>query len=336
METVELSSIDLRLEHMRQRDRAAERRLLISMMERGLLDPLQVAPADAAQTVVLVDGFKRYRCARKMGMSIVAVERIGQSVADGLLRLLRRDKTGGLSMLEQAAIVEELYSSHKLSIYEIAGRLGHCVSWVSMRLGLGESMSELVREKIMSGAFPARAYLYGLKGFTRVNKIAQERVDDFVEAVSGKGLSTRELFVLSRAYFGGGCVVQQLITDGHPRRALQLLSGQTAQRIDSTLSDSQRTLLRDLECAAVSMERVEYYAGNVGWESEEFSQIVNLSSERIRRRLRSFAEVIRGLYDRSEPARCREHATRAGSQSQTHCAAVAHGCEDRSCDPGGQ
>jgi len=62
---VEILSFDLRFEGHRLRNKAAERILLASISENGIRDPLQ--GVDMEDTRILLNGFKRYRCAKKLG-----------------------------------------------------------------------------------------------------------------------------------------------------------------------------------------------------------------------------------------------------------------------------
>ena len=68
-ETVELSSLDLRYEGHRLRDHAREAKLLASIAERGMEDPLE--GVDTPDGRFLLNGFKRYRCAQKLGLACV-------------------------------------------------------------------------------------------------------------------------------------------------------------------------------------------------------------------------------------------------------------------------
>ena len=60
---VELSTLDLRYESYRMRNPALEARLLASIVERGIVEPLEGVETKGGR--ILLDGFKRYRCARK-------------------------------------------------------------------------------------------------------------------------------------------------------------------------------------------------------------------------------------------------------------------------------
>jgi ParB/RepB/Spo0J family partition protein len=326
METIELCRLDLRLEHTRSRSSVIEQALLESIAQRGILDPLHVAGPSAEQEYILLDGFKRYRCARKLGIGMAPAECIAGDISTGILTVLRRNDYGnGITTLEQAALIEELHKRCGLSIYDIAVQLGRSPSWVSIRLGLFEELSDLVREKIMSGAFPARAYLYGIKGFTRVNKISAQRVDAFVEAVSGRGLSTRELFVLSRAYFTGGDAIRSLIRDGNLRRALRLLMDDPEGTDDTTLTERERQFIKDLSDTSAGMNRIIAKVVGIGDdEKRSFLQYVNLWCSSILRLQKEFSTIIKELYDRSGPAGCGVNAVPRGNTSQGDSAAITH------------
>jgi hypothetical protein len=86
VEQVEISSFDLRYEGCRMKNKAAERRLLCSIVEQGIRDPLQ--GVDAHQGRILLNGFKRYRCAKKLSIGIVPYVSLGSDEAFGILELL--------------------------------------------------------------------------------------------------------------------------------------------------------------------------------------------------------------------------------------------------------
>lgn len=323
MELIEIGSIDLRLEHTRHQDAATEKRLLSSIQERDILDPLTVVRGRGDASCILLDGFKRYRCAGKLGVTMVPVEYIGDDVIIGILTLLRRQESRGTNTMEQAALIEELHKQYGMSIYDIAASLCRSPSWVSMRLGMLDELSSLVREKIMSGAFPARAYLYGLKGFTRVNKIPMQDVDACVNALSGKYLSTRDLFILSRAYFNGGESIQRLIIDGDVHRALRVLKSDAAAP-DYEMSVTDRTFLEYLMDASTAINRVLHHARNIEMMTADFSNHVNLWCSSLMNIMQSFQSIITEFYERTRPAVRGADAVPAGAKQEGDCAIAPH------------
>jgi ParB-like chromosome segregation protein Spo0J len=134
MVEIELSSLDLRYEGHRMKDRAGEARLLAMVAERGIAEPLE--GVDEGERHVLLNGFKRWRCAHKLGLTSVPYVSLGEDAAMGIVALLRASNDRALGLLEQAGFVDELKRLHQMSVVEIAESLSRSIGWVSMRLGL--------------------------------------------------------------------------------------------------------------------------------------------------------------------------------------------------------
>ena len=163
-EMVELSSLDLRYEGHRLRDNAREARLLASIAERGIEEPLQGVDRSVAR--FLLDGFKRCRSARKLGIDCVPYVSLGAEEATGILNLMRASTGKGLNILEQARFVVDLVSIHGMSMAEVAQTLSRSKGWVSMRRRLLDEMSPAIREILFRGAFPVYSYMYTLRPFS--------------------------------------------------------------------------------------------------------------------------------------------------------------------------
>lgn len=312
MDTMELNALDLRLAHTRQRDASAEKLLLSSIMERDILDPLLVSICKDTGRIVLLDGFKRYRCAVKLKKNIVMVSYIGEDIVDGVLCFLRREQTGTLGILEQAGLIEELHKKYGLGTNDIARYLERSPSWVSVRLGMIGELSDLVREKILSGMFPARAYMYGIRVFTRVHKINHSLVNTFVAAVSGKGLSTRDLIALSRAYFTGSLTIQRMIVEGDVREVVKHITQDTTAT-DTTLTIEQQSFVKSMKTIANSIDCIMVSAPFLNTGSSCYMQYINTWSASINKSLTAFSQTIKELYDLSRPANHGTHTAKSGS-----------------------
>ena len=110
---VERDSLDLRYEGFRLKAPAVEARLLGSIAQRGIEEPLEGVDLPAADRQagvqgrgVLLNGFKRYRCARKLRLATVPYTSLGRDEAAAILDLLRGAKERALSILEQAAFID--------------------------------------------------------------------------------------------------------------------------------------------------------------------------------------------------------------------------------------
>jgi predicted transcriptional regulator len=238
MMEVEISRLDLRYEHIRLRNERKERNLLPSLQAEGFFDSLGCIFDDSSNnSLILIDGFKRYRCAKRLKIQTVPVVKIGRDHIAGLLKILRNHEARTLAIVEQAAMLNELHSTHGLSVSEIARRLERSPSWVSIRLQMLNKMSPIVTEAVFSGKFPLRSYLYTLKPFTRVKGVSQKQVDEFVEITSGKNLSTRDLQTLATAFFKGNEELRTQIREGQLDWSLQKLKQSQKNHNENTPSN---------------------------------------------------------------------------------------------------
>lgn len=318
---LEMKTLDTRLEHTRTRNAAAERKLLTSITERDILDPIQVVSSEKDDTHVILDGFKRYRCALKLKMGTIPAVVIANSEVEGIFTFIRRHQhQTGLNILDQAALVEELHTRYHLSIYDIAKKLDRAPSWVSMRLGMLKDLTPFVRKKIMSGAFPARVYMYSIKGFTRVNMVPKERIETFVNAVSGKKIGTRDLTILSEAFFSGSKTTEKLLSGGNVREALELIKKESAEiAADNQFTHFQRSLLQSLKNIASDMFSLVRNSSKISYENRLFSQDVHIWSSAVQKYLHIFTSTIKELYDRSGTQDCSTDIVCSGHKEKTDC-----------------
>src|SRR5437764_12989175 len=82
-------------------------------------------------------------------MGLAPYASLGAEEAAAILNLLRVSNDHSLSILEQAAFLDQLRKLEQSSVAELAEQLSRSKSWVSMRLGLLAEMSPRVREKIL-------------------------------------------------------------------------------------------------------------------------------------------------------------------------------------------
>lgn len=257
MREIEISEIDTRFEGLRLKDKTQEKEILSSILEQGIREPLRCVEK-LQERLILLDGFKRLRCSLKLGIKVVPVVSMGDDEATAILQLLRTSNTRGLSILEQAALVDELTRIYGMSVSGIAGYLEKSPAWVSVRLGIIGSMSDIVKDAVFSGGLPVRSYMYTLRQFTRVNKIKKSEIDTFVRAVSGKRLSTRAIDTLAQGYFKGGDPLKEQIRQGNLVWTLNQLQKQDELSTAESVSEIESRALRALELARKFMGRVPY------------------------------------------------------------------------------
>jgi hypothetical protein len=293
-QSVELAALDLRYEGHRMKNPGLEARLLASIAERGIEEPLE--GVDATDQNVLLNGFKRYRCATKLGIRQVPYASLGKDAASGIVNLLRVSNDRSLTILEQARFINELRQMEQMSVADIAEQLSRSKSWVSMRVGLIGEMTETVRASIFGGRFPIYPYMYTLRQFMRMNGVKKQDIEDFVVALSGKKLSVREIEQLAQGYFRGPESFREAIREGHTALVLGRM-GQVPEAPDGA-NEFERVLLKDLEITQKYMRRVMGKSQDRRLKTRAFLAEAHLLTAGILSQARVFLEVMRKLHDR--------------------------------------
>jgi hypothetical protein len=294
-EKVERTSLDLRYQAYRLRNETAEARLLMSIAERDIEQPL--SGVDTPQGRLLLDGFKRYRCAAKLGIECVPYVSLGTEEAEGITALVRVTKQSTLSILEQARFVVELLSMHDLSLADVAEMLSRSKAWVSMRRGLLQEMSQAVQEILFRGAFPVYSYMVTLRPFMRMNGVGRPEIERFVQAVAGQRLSVREIELLAHGYFRGPAALRESIDQGNWKWSLQQM--QTVPEDPEGCNDVERGLLRELERLLKSMQHVTTRCDDPCLRTRAFYAQANLLVASLLSRRESFFQKMEEFHDRS-------------------------------------
>jgi len=294
MVEIELSSLDLRYEGHRMRDRASEARLLTAIAERGIAEPLE--GVDESERHVLLNGFKRLRCVRKLGITTVPYVSLGQDAALGIVALLRTSNDKALSLLEQAGFVDEINRLHQMSVAGIAEALSRSKAWVSLRLGLIAEMSPVIRKKLFAGDFPVYAYMYNVRPFMRINGTDKVEAEQFVAALSGKRLSVREIECLAHGYFRGPEALREQIRAGNVALSLEQLK-RSAQAADGCTAFEQ-AMLKDLEIAQKYLQRVMGKSHDRRLSSDAFRVQAQLLLAGLLSRAATFFQSVKDLHDR--------------------------------------
>ena len=294
-ETVERSSMDLRYEGYRLRNEAAEARLLASIAERGIEEPL--GGVDTPQGRLLLDGFRRNRCAAKLGIECVPYVSWGEGETQGIASLLSARRHRTLSILEQARFVDELLSVHGMTIADVAEMLCRSKAWVSTRRSLLAQMSPAVQKILFRGALPVYSYMVTLRPFMRMKGVAQQEIDSFVQAIAGTKLSVREIELLAHGYFRGTPSLRQAIDQGNWKWTLQQM--QQAAEDPECLSELERGVLRELERLLQGMQKVMTHCDSPRLQGRDFFAQANLLLASLLSRRDSFFKKMEEFYDRT-------------------------------------
>ncbi len=295
VEQVEISSFDKRYEGHRIRSAGAEKSLLLSISAHGIREPLQ-GVGNAGERILL-DGFKRLRCAAKLHIGIVPYRSLADDESVGIIELIRISNAKSLSILEQARLIDDLMNIHQMSNAEIAGLLERSKAWVSVRAGIISQMSQSVISKIFTGQFPVYSFMYTLRQFMRINSVKKDEIDEFVNAVAGKHLSTRDIDLLANAYFKGPDEFREQIKNGNISWGLTRLK--QSYRSGGDCTEREQQMLSTLEITQKYMRRLILKCNDTRFKTSSFYAQANLLSGGILRQLDAFTQAMRQFYDRT-------------------------------------
>ena len=294
-ETVERSSLDLRYESYRLRSDAAEARLMASIAERGIEEPL--GGVDTPQGRLLLDGFRRNRCAEKLGIECVPFVSWGEDAAEGIAGLLTARRQRTLSILEQARFVDELLSVHAMTLADVAELLSRSKAWVSTRRHLLQEMSPTIQQLLFRGDLPVYSYMVTLRPFMRMNGVTPQEIEHFMRAVARAKLSVREIELLAHGYFRGTSSLRAAIDQGHWKWTLDQM--QAASETSEGVSDFERRLLRELEQLLRAMQRVMTHCDSRRLQTRNFHAQANLLLAGLLGRRDAFFKKMEEFYDRT-------------------------------------
>ncbi|MCD4723057.1 MAG: chromosome partitioning protein ParB [Desulfobacula sp.] len=296
---VEINNLDLRYEKFRLKSKRIERALLASIIEHDIQEPLKGIDLGDG-TKILLDGFKRYRCAKKLNIGMVPYSSFGSDEPLGIIKLIRNSIARPLTILEQAKMIDELKKVHGMTHGDIADLLQKSKAWVSMRAGILGEMSEYVAKRVFNGDFPVYSFMYTLRKFIRMNSIRKNEIDEFVKLVAGKGLSIRDIELLANGFFKGSDNLRQQIKEGHITwglNQLKKISGRTTE-----CTNAEQKMLRDLESVQRYMQKITYSARNDRLGSDIFQVQASLLVQGVIDIMDNFIIAVRDLYDRCEQA----------------------------------
>ncbi len=303
VDEVEISSFDLRYENYRVKHPATEKSLLASILEQGIREPLQgvdtVGTPGAPGVRILLNGFKRYRCAQKISLLTVPYSCLGSDEAFGLISLLKIATAKTLTILEQARLIDELHKVHKLSVSEMAHLLEKSLGWVSMRLGMIEQMSEVVMDKIFKGQFPPYSYMYSIRRFMRMKDIKKGDIDEFVSLASGKSLSTRDVDLLASGYFNGSDDFREQLKNGDIDWILNHLKEKEKVGATGDCTELERRALREFENFRYSMNKIIQYSNDSRLKSLSFIALANTWTDKTIKQMPGFTRCLEDFHDRT-------------------------------------
>lgn len=193
-----LDSLDLRYTGLRARRPVLEKRLVASLGEAGQQSPVFVVPAGEAGRYVVIDGHKRVRALIKLRADVVRASVWEMPAVEALVTAYQMASGAGWNAVEEGWLAWELVRVAGLSTSEAGRRLDRSKAWVCGRVGLVESLPEVVLEGVRSGKIGAYTATRYLLPFARANAADCERL---AEKMLCEGFRSREVETLC-SYYG--------------------------------------------------------------------------------------------------------------------------------------
>ena len=167
MPQLEFHQLDRRLESLRVRHPARQRRLIASLAETGQQTPIIVI--ENGGRYLVIDGHKRIAALEQLGRDTVEAVVWQMSEAEALVleRSLRMSEPE--SALEQGWLLHEMESRLGCSIEELARRFDRSRNWVANRLALVELLPEPVQQLVREGKITAQIAMRCLVPAARIS-----------------------------------------------------------------------------------------------------------------------------------------------------------------------
>lgn len=155
---VAVADLGERLAALRLADASALSAMRASLAQHGQLSPVRVFTHGGVLEVL--DGFKRLRAARSLGLGELQALVIDVDLAEATVHMRELHAGCGLTVLEEAWIVRALHRDHHLSQGAIAARLRCHKSWVCRRIMLVEALDSSVEADVRLGLLGPRAAVH--------------------------------------------------------------------------------------------------------------------------------------------------------------------------------
>ena len=185
---IELTELGESLSALRLCEAGALEAMRRSLTRHGQLDAVTVF-LSVGQLEIL-DGFKRVRAARALGLRVLRARVADVDVLEAKVLLLALHDRRGLTELEEGWLIRSLYREHHLTQPAIAARLGRHKSWVFRRLMLVEALEPAVQADVRLGLLVPRAAVV-------VGQLPRGNQEEAAKVVIRRGLTVRQaaLFV---------------------------------------------------------------------------------------------------------------------------------------------
>ncbi|MBF0300850.1 MAG: hypothetical protein HQK51_19225, partial [Oligoflexia bacterium] len=170
--------------------------------------------------------------------------------------------------------------------------------WVSARLTPLKELTPLLEKKIFLGQFPVWVAMGTLHQFKRLMKITNKEIDQFVEAVSNKNLSVRDIDLLAHGYFKGGDNIRSQIENGNLSWSINKM--REFQENNYDYNEEEKQVLRDLEMVQKYIGRLIFKLPHLKTINSNFFSTAGIIAEGILSKQNKFNLVLNNFIQESK------------------------------------
>jgi ParB/RepB/Spo0J family partition protein len=197
--SLEWHQLECRYQSMRVHTPESIRRLMLSIHANGLQVPITVVASGLPDRPwVVIDGHLRILALKALGHDLVAANVWQLDAANALLYAWRHNKSRGWDVLEEANLLQELFTTHQYSQAKLARQFGKSASWVGYRLQLLTDLPDFIKEAIYQGSLSSWVASRILIPFARANSDHAEQFVNYLTAA--KPHTSREITAFYENY----------------------------------------------------------------------------------------------------------------------------------------
>ena len=236
--TVKLDQLDVSLQDLRITRPGEMEKMCRSLRHSGQLNPLIVRIA--ADGFQILDGFKRYYCAKQLSWEYLDVRILDVPLMEGKAMMLSYNKAGrSLMDYDEALVVCSLKKDHLLDQSAISHLIGYSRSWLCRRLALVEKLDPLVQDTLRMGVI-TNSQAREIVKLPRGNQGAMMR------CVTSHNLTSRDSRILVEKFLGASGQKEQEYILSHPVEIIEK-SVSTGEIYDIRLSNYGNRMLKNIE-----------------------------------------------------------------------------------------
>lgn len=289
----EISQFILKFEGCRLKNKLQEKELRDSIRTDGVLEPLEVIENGAE--LLILNGFKRYRAAKKLGINILPWIAIGGDETTGVVNLIQQSNSKRLNILEEAKFLKSL-EDKKQSVSQISILVDKSIGWVSMRIQLLKDLHPDIEQILFSGRFPVYAYMYIVRPFIRMKGVSKEDVQEVAKVLSDKNLSIRQIEYLVEAWFRGSEKMKEQIRAGKVNWVLKHIQEKATQDA-SQCTEYEVRMLRIMELILEHMKQFQLICESKKLKSNSYRCQAHYLTNAILSHQNAYVERMKSYHD---------------------------------------